>query len=213
MSRIVVILVSVIFLAGLSSARADDPVTGALGEMTLGADDAPITLIEYASVTCNHCADFHLNDMPGLKADYIETGKVRLILREFPLIPGHPALIARSYAGSMLARCAADDGGVDQYFAVMADLFEQQESWAFGEDARGELLKIASDAGLNESDFDACIQRADLKSHIDANMQIAMDDYDLQATPGFVIIVDGEETPVRANELAEALKKAVAEAS
>ncbi len=161
--------------------------TGALAEMVLGDPDAPVTVIEYASVTCNHCALWHEEVFPEIKAQYIDTGKVRFVLREIPIIPDHPALIARSYAGSMLARCAADAGGSETYFSVMGALFDRQKTWAFGSDAKGELLKIAAEAGLDEAAFDACIQRADLKSHIDANIDAALNDYRIEGTPGFII--------------------------
>ncbi len=166
---------------------ADDARTGALSEMVLGAEDAPVTVIEYASLTCSHCARWHEEIFPAVNERYIKTGKVRFILREMPVVPAHPALVARSYAGSMLARCAADAGGASRYFAMMDTLFETQEVWAFGEDARGELLKTAAEAGIDEPAFDACLQRADLKAHIDRNVAIATDEFAVQGTPGFII--------------------------
>lgn len=161
--------------------------TGALSEMFLGDMDAPVTVIEYASLTCSHCAHWHEEIFPTVYENYIKTGKVRFILREMPVIPGHPALVARSYAGSMLARCAADASGAEGYFAMMDTLFETQEVWAFGDDARAELLKTAANAGIDEPTFDACLQRADLKAHIDGNVAIATDEFELQGTPGFII--------------------------
>jgi protein-disulfide isomerase len=168
------------------NAGAEDKA-GALGEMALGDPDAPVTVIEYASVTCSHCADWHETVFPTIKETYVDAGKVRFILREMPVVPDHPALVARSYAGSMLARCAADAGGKDAYFDVMGTLFKEQESWAFGQDAKGALLKIAGDAGMSEADFDACLGRTDLKAHIDANIEIGINEFEIQGTPGFVI--------------------------
>ena len=175
-------------IAAAAGARAEEtPATGALSEMILGAEDAPVTVIEYASVTCSHCAHWHEEVYPRFKEDYVDTGKVRFILREMPVLPNHPALIARSYAGSMLARCAADDAGTEGYFAVMDALFEGQETWAFGDDPKGELLKIAAEAGIDEAGFEACLERAELKAHIDKNITIAVDEFAIQGTPGFII--------------------------
>jgi len=169
-----------------TAAHATEPV-GALSEMTLGDADAPVTVIEYASLTCSHCANWHEEVFPTVNEQYIETGKIRFILREMPVIPGHPTLVARSYAGAMLARCAADDGGADKYFSVMDTLFETQETWAFGEDARAELLKTAADAGIDEAAFDACLQRDDIKAHIDDNIAVARDEYEIGGTPSFIV--------------------------
>jgi len=182
-------------LAAAGGASAQTPAagnaapaeTGALSEMVLGDENAPVTVIEYASLTCSHCAHWHEEIFPTVNENYIKTGKVRFILREMPVIPGHPALVARSYAGAMLARCAADTGGADSYFAMMDTLFETQEIWAFGDDARAELLKTAAAAGIDEPTFDACLQRADLKAHIDGNIEVATDEYEIQGTPGFII--------------------------
>ena len=207
-------LLSVFAAAGLATAAlAESSDNGALSEMSLGAEDAPVTMIEYASVTCNHCAHWHEKVFPAVKEDYIDAGKVRFILREYPTIPGHPVLVPRSYAGTMLARCAADKGGEDAYFAVMNRLFVDQQEWAFGEDARGELLAIAGNAGFSEEEFDACIGREDLKDHIDANIQIAAEDFGVTGTPGFII--NGEYKRVFtfedvSNALDEALEKASA---
>ena len=91
---------------------------GALPDKVLGKADAPVTIVEYASMTCSHCAHFHETTFPALKKKYIDTGKARLIFREFPFDP-------RAEAGFMLARCAGDN-----YFPMVEVLFKQQESWA-----------------------------------------------------------------------------------
>ena len=179
--------------------------------MILGDADAPVTVIEYASLTCSHCAHWQEEIFPKVNEDYIKTGKIRFILRELPVVPGHPTLIARSYAGSMLARCAADVGGADNYFSVMHSLFETQEVWAFGDNPRDDLLKTAADAGLDEATFDACLQREDLKAHIDQNITIAKDDYGIGGTPSF--IVDGKYERFQTFEaLFEAMDAALAAA-
>lgn len=205
-----------IALLTAAPAHADDGAAAhaqadALSEMAMGDADAPVTMIEYASLTCSHCADWHQNVFPKVKEAYIDTGKVRLVLREFPVVPAHPALVARSYAGSMLARCAADIGGADAYFSVMGQLFKEQDVWAFGEDARGELLKVAAAAGIDEAAFNHCVTREDLKTHIDQNITTGTDDHGVTGTPGF--IVNGEHKRIfEFEDVAKALDEALAAA-
>jgi protein-disulfide isomerase len=91
---------------------------GPLGDKVLGADNAPVTIVEYASVTCPHCATFHQQTYPTLKSKYIDTGKVRLIFREFPTQPAPVAI-----AGFMLARCAGD-----RYYPMLDAIFDQQKT-------------------------------------------------------------------------------------
>src|SRR6202008_1998594 len=107
----------------------------ALGERALGQAAAPVTIIEYASATCPHCAHFQKDTFPALKRDYIDTGKVRFIFREFPFDD-------LALAAFMLARCAPED----KYFALIDVLFEQQEKWV-KDNPRDELFKIAQLAG------------------------------------------------------------------
>ena len=94
-----------------------------LSEMALGKEDAPITVVEYASMTCGHCANFHKNTYPHLIKEYVDTGKVRFIMREFPLDPV-------ATAGFMLARCAPEE----KYFSVIETMFHEQKAWAFTND-------------------------------------------------------------------------------
>lgn len=210
--RMLITIAAAITILAAPAQGQDAPSTeGALSEMVMGDENAPVTLMEYASVTCNHCAHWHDKVFPAIKEDYIDTGKIRFVLREYPTIPGHPALIARSYAGTMLARCAADRNGSEAYFKVMSILFDQQETWAFGEDARGELLKIAAAEGIDEAGFDACISRDDLKDHIDENIGIAAEKYEIGGTPGFII--GGEYKRIFTYEdVAKALDEAIAAA-
>jgi protein-disulfide isomerase len=104
---------------------------GALPDKTIGNADAPVTIVEYASMTCSHCATFHVETLPAIKEKYIDTGKARLVFREFPFDP-------RAEAGFMLARCADD-----KYFAMVDVLFKQQRTWAAADNAREALLQIA----------------------------------------------------------------------
>ncbi len=119
---------------------------GPLGEKALGADNAPITIIEYMSMTCPHCQNFHVNTFPDFKAKYIDTGKVRFIMREFPLD-------VLATAAIMLARCAPND----RYFEMVDLLFHTQRDWAVSNDPTTALLTISKQAGLTEESFNACL--------------------------------------------------------
>lgn len=148
---------------------------GALPEMALGDADAPVTIIEYASMTCSHCANFHVNTYPALKEQYIDTGKVRFIMREFPFDP-------RAEAGFMLARCADD-----KYFAMVDVLFERQSSWAPVQDASSALLGIAKLAGFTQESFEACLTDQQLLDDVRAVRRRGAEEFDVQATPTFFI--------------------------
>lgn len=171
--------------AGENPAPGNENATGALAEMALGSSDAEITVIEFASVTCPHCATFHETVFPEIKENYIDTGKVRFVFREFPTAPAN-----LSVAGSMLARCAADKGGSDAYFLVLGALFKTQRTWIYGDAPREELIKIASQAGMDEAAFDACVNRKELVDLINENVKAGVDQYDVNSTPSFV--VDGQ---------------------
>jgi len=155
---------------------------GAMSDMAVGSVDAPVTVIEYASVTCPHCATFHQEVYPEIKEKYINTGKVRFIFREFPTSPAN-----LSVAGSMLARCAADKGGNDAYFVVLNALFATQRTWIFGESPRDELLKIASQAGMGADEFDACVKRQELLDYLNENIKEGSEKYGISSTPSFVL--------------------------
>jgi protein-disulfide isomerase len=150
-------------------------------DMVLGDPNAPVTLIEYASVTCPHCAAFNEQVMPGIKEKYISTGKVKLVFREFPTAPANYSLI-----GSVLARCAADKAGPEAYFLVTDALFRGQQTW-IKDNPKAELVKIVAQAGMDEAALDACLQRKELVEVINANAKEGMDKYDVQGTPSFIL--------------------------
>jgi protein-disulfide isomerase len=155
---------------------ADLMQPGPLEDMVLGDPSAPITIIEYASMTCPHCAHFEQKTYPELKRRYIDTGKVRLIFREFPLDP-------LATAGSMLARCA----GKDKFFSLVETLFRQQADWAVW-NATKPLLTIAKEAGFTESSFYACLENdAKILEGIEAVRQRASDKFGVNSTPTFFI--------------------------
>ncbi len=164
---------------------AKDNMSGALEDMFLGKDDAPVTIIEYASATCPHCKDFHEQTFPTLKKDYVDTGKVKYIFREFP--NGDLAL-----AAFMVARCAPKD----KYFGIIDLLFARQEHWAVQQGARDELFKIAQLAGFSRDQFDACLKNEKVAKGIIDIYETGAKDYGVNSTP--TLFINGAE--VRGNQ-------------
>ncbi len=154
---------------------------GALSEQALGKADAPVTIVEYASMTCPHCATFHEKTLPELKTKYIDTGKVRMIFREFPFDP-------RAEAGFMLARCAKDN-----YFPMIEVLFKQQQNWAAVQNAKDALLQIAKLAGFSQESFEACLTDQKLLEDVRAVRERGAKDFGVDSTPTFFI--DGNRYP------------------
>ncbi|MDX3809398.1 MAG: thioredoxin domain-containing protein, partial [Bosea sp. (in: a-proteobacteria)] len=140
-------------LIGTPAARAQTklPDAGPLGDVWLGPADAKVTVIEYASMTCSHCAHFHETTWPELKKKYIDTGKIRFTLREFPLDP-------LAMAGFMLARC----NGNDKFYPMTDLLFSQQKNWAFVDKPVDALSALVKQAGFSQESFEACLKRQDI---------------------------------------------------
>jgi len=150
----------------------------ALPDMTIGDAKAPVTVIEYASMTCPHCAHFDEVTFPELKKRYIDTGKVRFILREFPL----DNLAAAAF---MLARCAGKDDPA-KYFALVDTLFRQQAQWAVKEPIPP-LKAIAKQTGFTEATFNACLADQKILEGIEKTRQRAIDRFKVHSTPTFFI--------------------------
>jgi protein-disulfide isomerase len=148
---------------------------GALPDKVLGKADAPVTIVEYASMTCPHCAHFHATVLPELKTKYIDTGKARLIFREFPFDP-------RAEAGFMLARCSNDN-----YFPMIDVLFKQQQNWASVENAKDALLQISKLAGFSQESFEACLTDQKLLEDVRAVQKRGADEFKVDSTPTFFI--------------------------
>ncbi len=127
-----------------------------LGDKAIGSPDAPVTVIEYASMTCPHCRAFHETVLADFVTAYVDTGKVRFIFREFPLD-------TLATAGAMLARCTPGENG---YFEMVRTLFEQQTTWARAANPADALFVIARQAGFTQATFDACLSNQDLQAGI-----------------------------------------------
>ena len=148
----------------------------AMQEKVLGSSDAPVTVIEYASLTCPHCGHFHNGILPELKKEFVDSGKVRFIYRDFPL--DHFALRA-----AMLARCNSHR----DYFAFLDVLYKDQQRWITAQDPLVALLRLARLAGINGEDFKQCVGNKGLEDAILQQRLQAAKKYRLQATPSFII--------------------------
>lgn len=171
----------------------------ALPDIAQGKADAPITVIEYASMTCSHCARFHAETYPVLQKKYIDTGKVRFILREFPLDP-------LAAAGFMLARCA----GPDKRNLMVDLLFNKQQDWAFVEKPLEALSGLVRQAGISQESFNTCINNQALYDKINEIRDRAAQKFGVSATPTFFINgkkVTGEMTPATLDKELEPLLK------
>jgi protein-disulfide isomerase len=170
----------------LAQSAEDINKAGALGDMALGSKDAPVTIIEYASMTCPHCATFTKDVFPKLKSEYIDTGKVRFIFREFPL--DQVAL-----AASALARCVAKDD-VQKFFTLIDVLFKQQNELA--SDALGTINRVGKQAGFSEQMIKDCVQGdPTVQKGILDTREYAYTKLKVNSTPSFFIngtLVKGE---------------------
>ncbi len=145
-------------------------------DFVMGSASAPVTMIEYASLTCPHCGNFHNNILPKLKSAYVDSGKLRLVYRDFPL----DGLALRA---SMLARCA----GRERYFGFLDILFKRQETWARAPDPLAALARVAALGGMSASDFQACLKNTKIENQILALRQEADKTFSVNSTPSFII--------------------------
>ncbi len=157
--------------------EADTPVESdsLLTEKSIGDVNAPMTIIEFSSLSCGHCGTFHTEVYPDFKKNFIETGKVRLIMVDFPL--NLPAL-----RGAMLAHCLPED----QYFNFLQLLFTTQSNWNKG-DYAANLKQNAQLAGLSSDEIEACIADTDLEEAIIARMEDSQAKWNVNSTPSFVV--------------------------
>ena len=164
-----------------------------LGDRSLGKDDAPVTVVEYASMTCPHCAMFHETTYPELKKRYIDTGKVRFIFREFPLDP-------LAAGASMLARCAEKD----KFFPLIETLFHMQRTWAV-EKPIPPLMAIAKQAGFSEQSFNACLSDQKMLDAMQAEQKRATDKFKVNSTPTLFINGKMQKGGISIDDLAKVI--------
>ena len=172
--------------ASFGAANAQEAVdvdTSQIADMTIGAEDAPITMIEYASFTCPHCGSFHNETYPEIKKNYIDTGKVKLVYRE---------VYFDKYGlwASMVARC----GGPEKYFGIVDLLYKGQSDWAklgSATEIVDEFRKIGRLAGIEDEKLEACLQDGEMAQTLVAWYQENATEHDITSTPSFVI--DGEK--------------------
>ena len=162
-----------------ASGKIDDAkllAPGPLKDIVLGKPEAPVTIVEYASMTCPHCAHFANTTLPTIKEKYIDTGKAKLIMREFPFDP-------RATAAFMLARCAPEE----RYYPMIEVLFRQQEQWAGVPNAEEALLQISKLAGFTQESFKACLTNQKLLDDVVAAQKRGANEFGVNATPTFFI--------------------------
>lgn len=176
----------------------------AAADMTLGDPKAPVTVIEYASTSCSHCAAWNEEVFPAFKEKYIDTGRVHYVFREFLTPP-----VPMASAAFLMARCA----GKDKYFTVVDSVFRAQNEMFTTGDIRGGLLRIAQSAGMTEDQFNACITDDEALKALNARIERAQREHKITGTPTFYVNgakLDGEtslETFDKAIAAAEAEAK------
>jgi protein-disulfide isomerase len=162
----------------MAQAATDVAKPVSLPDMALGPADAKVTIVEFASMTCPHCAAFNEQVFPKIKSEFIDTGKVRYIFREFPLD-------IKAAAGSMLSRCIAN-GDATKYFAVTDLLFRSQNDWVM-KNTTESLNRIGKQAGLSQQQVEACLKDQSLLDKIAADQKYATDVLKVDSTPTFFI--------------------------
>ncbi|MEE9273283.1 MAG: DsbA family protein [Robiginitomaculum sp.] len=147
------------------------------GDHALGDPRAPITVVEYASVTCPHCATWAKTVWPEFRTKYVDTGKVRYVFREYPTAP-----LDLATAGHLLANCAPDEN----FFDMIHVQFKSQRKIMFSNDIKGDYVALAKSVGMNEADFDACMANEKIKQHLNDVIELGSND-GITGTPAFVI--------------------------
>ena len=144
----------------------------------IGELEAPVTIIEYASMSCSHCADFHNETLDDLKSEYIDTGKVKFVFRDFPF--NYPAL-----AGSMILSCVPENVRYD----YMNALYKLQKNWVMRDHSktRSELYKIMQSGGMQQDEFDVCLSDIDLENDILEGVMNAQREFNINRTPSFIV--------------------------
>lgn len=181
-----------LFLAGLGTAAAAAllrpvvrpalaagptyPMDVNADDRLMGKADAPITIIEYASLTCDHCVRFHRDTLPQIKTNWIDPGKARLVYRDFPL----DGLALRA---AMLAHCA----GPERYFAFLNVIFQQHDQWAHAKEPMAALKRLVRLGGMPEPQADACVSDKAIETRLLTTRMEAEQRYEVRSTPTFII--------------------------
>jgi protein-disulfide isomerase len=171
-------------------------------DLVIGDKNAPITIIEYASLSCSHCANFHNNTLPDIKKEYVDTGKVRFVFRNFPYDP--PSLI-----GSVILKCVPKDVRYD----YMNVLFLLRKNWVISDNAKStqELYKIMQSGGMSKEDFDNCLKRDDLANQIIKGRIDVQNEFNIQSTPSFLINGNLEQGNKSVKEFRQIIDKILSE--
>ncbi|HEY0835527.1 MAG TPA: DsbA family protein [Azospirillum sp.] len=170
------LVLAVVTAGSLPAAAQAIDTQAALADRVLGKADAPVTIIDYSSMTCPHCATFHTETLPKIKETYIDTGKAKLIFRDFPF--DQWALKA-----SMMARCAP----VERYYPLLDVLFKNQSQWSRAKDPAAALMTYGKLAGLSEATIQACWANKELETGI-LNIEMAgQNKYKVESTPTFIL--------------------------
>ena len=184
------------------SAQTLPPAEEILSERVLGNSDAKVTMIEYASMTCPHCANFHTKTFPAIKKEYIVTGKIKFIYRDFPLDQF-------ALAAAMMARCSAKE----RYFGVIDVIFRTQREWGRNPNPRKALEQIGKIVGVSESTYEACVTDKVVHDGMIKMRNDAVEKYKVRTTPTFVVNEKKINGGLPLEELRKVLDAAVAKAS
>lgn len=185
----------------LAACKGGGGATVTADDMSMGDANAKVTVVEYASLACGHCAEWNKTVFPEFKAKYIDTGKVRYVFREFITAPPQLAV-----AGTLLARCA----GKDKYFTVIDAVFHGQEEIFRTGDIRGVLLPIAQSAGLSEDAFMACVSDEKAIKALNEKVQKYSQEAKIEGTPTFFFNDDKYGNGLTMTQIDEAYAKALA---
>jgi len=170
---IAVLLLALVLAVGTAGAANVDEM---LAERALGDEAAPVTIVEYSSLGCPHCAAFHRETLPKIKEAYIDTGKARLVYRDYPL--GGAAM-----AAALIARCVEPS----RYFGFIDMLYRGQETWAASTKPLDDLKQLSRFAGLSEADFNACLKNRALLQGIQEQASQAQKEAGIDSTPTFFV--------------------------
>jgi len=179
---IIVLLGSILSATPLWAEEAANTDPKPLPEITLGKESAPVTMIEYTSMTCPHCADFHLNVLPEIQKKYVDKGEVKIIHRDYP---GD----GLSLKATQLAFC----GGPQLHQKMVTTFFQTQDRWMSAKDPEAELKKIACENGLTKQQATSCLQNTELMDQIIHTRQEGQKKYNIAFTP--TLIINGKVIP------------------